>query len=71
MTKQELRDLKVGDRVRWNDLAGHVNGTVIEKSHGVATIVWDDGVAKFRIGWRSDFDRQKGKKLSLLPKVSS
>lgn len=67
MTTTELKELKVGDRVRWVSEAGHADGTVVEKKHGVATILWDDGVTKLCIGWRSSFDREKGKKLVKLP----
>lgn len=66
MTKDELRNLKVGDRVRWVSLGGNADGTVVEKSHGFAHIKWDDGAAKLVIGWRSQFDRDKGKNLVLL-----
>lgn len=71
MSKDELRNLKVGDKVRWVSLGGECDGVVVEKSHGFAHIVWADGKGgKLVIGWRSQFDRDKGKNIVLLPSQS-
>lgn len=66
MTKQELRDLAVGDRVRWTVSGSECNGTVVKKAYGFAHIQWDDGAKTMIIGWRSKDDRARGRNLARL-----
>lgn len=65
MTIEQLRNLKVGDRVQW--IKDGSTGTVTEKKFGFSRIKWDDGVKDTVIGWRSEVDRARGRNLQLLP----
>jgi hypothetical protein len=71
MTKDELRDMKVGDRVRWVGGSDHCDGTITEKKHGFARITWDDGAKVMVIGWRSNDDRARGKNIVKLAEAKA
>jgi hypothetical protein len=71
MTRDELRDLKVGDRVRWSKPGDECDGTVAEKKYGFAHITWDDGAKVMVIGWRSKDDRARGKNITKLAEAET
>jgi hypothetical protein len=67
MSRDELRNLKVGDRVRLSQPGGASTGTVVEKHHGVAFIVWDDGGGRWSLNWRAKWDRERARNIEKLP----
>ncbi len=69
MTKDELRNLRVGDKVRWvgkgTDTDTVTDGWVFEKFMGRSHIMWKDSISEW-IGWRASDDRQRAKNIELV-----
>lgn len=64
MTRDELRELKPGDRVRWvsENPSETSDGEVVEKRNGYNRIRWADGAVEI-LGWRSGVDRERGRNI--------
>lgn len=66
MTRDELRSLKVGDRVRWVGRGEQVNGEVVERlKGGYPRIAWQDGLTEV-LNPRNSGDRARAKNIALV-----
>jgi hypothetical protein len=70
VSKDELRALQVGDRVRWTAGDSPADGTVAEKRYGIVFIHWDDGAAKMILNPQNGDDRLRARNLTKIEKES-
>lgn len=66
MTSEELKNLKVGDKVRWVSLGGTADGEVVERlKGGLFRIRWYDEYTEV-LNPRNGHDRTSAKNIKLV-----